>query len=327
MKVTLPQDTSIGKMIDKNLINDLINLAVKTSYNLAYEFDDMGAVPLMIITGRDEYEKNISPFIIPIQIEIHGRKSLAIDLRPYVSSAAVSKMDYSTDKLFDGKIITGRQLFSALSLIVTAFYSKTIITQDYGNINNIRKYVSMGMSYLMALMITRSMTLTPDENRAVQITLCRHFLLASGLDEDKIFDVVVKIMTHVDSEVVEKVLDRLDSTTDTDIDTLSRQLSRCIETDLLDSFIDDPIIMITIFGKIRFDMNASKNISIALESFPALISLYYGLTRNITNKKEVFSALLSQNKKAFEIDEFVRTVGIDITRLLLNDQKSGLFHV
>jgi len=108
---------TLGAFLDKDKLEASINsYLAKTNDNLAYEFKE-GRTKLIIITGKNDLEKDIDLFQHPLIFKtVRGDDAIALDMRPYMKSKLddmVTVHEKLQDK-YNGELQLQRLIFTKL---------------------------------------------------------------------------------------------------------------------------------------------------------------------------------------------------------------------
>lgn len=318
-----PYQTTFGKLISTSSLEKELNLLVisfkevnKTDLSYGIKFNNL--IPI-IITGKTNEERNISPFIFPYTFKDgNGRFFIAIDVREYVNVKSLTPEMKNYDELVSaiGRIDNLAMLLR-LSKIMSEFYNGTFNTVPYDD--TLYLYSS-----LFVTNINNIAKLTPIEELEIRTlsSLHAHQLLRETPmeknDEMLLTTKIMKILriNHKDLDSVKGVLCEYMYFNYNKTEEESRKLNSLLEIagdyvpDDKRKFFSSPIF-INQLQNMWYGPCKQSAVLVAFECLPMFIALVEAAMKNTTFKASRLTAILNRFTKVVKFDNYIRTLNIN----------------
>lgn len=296
----IPYGTELGATIPIDGIReDIKRYLVVADSNLNYEYL-LDNLDLIILTGYNEYEKEIPSFTYPLMIEYRHTKYLVIDCRKYVSSIS--------DQPLNVKDIT-RDNTSLKFLINTSI----IIDYSDGNSGLFRDIVGntgVAFSFFMSNVINNIILLNPLEKVKVELVAFYYYNLLNGVtDSETILTRINRIKLSIPLTYREANSILKDTFFDKDYDVTLRGLLSMLR-DAVDDENKKKYISYEVFvnslGGAWYGPGTNEALVIACECVPLWTSICYTLFKEVVYNKSRLGSLMLKNSRNINGVELVK---------------------
>jgi len=298
--MTIPYGTELGATIPIDGIReDIKRYLVVADSNLNYEYL-LDNLDLIILTGYNEYEKEIPSFTYPLMIEYRHTKYLVIDCRKYVSSIS--------DQPLNVKDIT-RDNTSLKFLINTSI----IIDYSDGNSGLFRDIIGntgVAFSFFMSNVINNIILLNPLEKVKVELVAFYYYNLLNGVtDSETILTRINRIKLSIPLTYREANSILKDTFFDKDYDVTLRGLLSMLR-DAVDDENKKKYISYEVFvnslGGAWYGPGTNEALVIACECVPLWTSICYTLFKEVVYNKSRLGSLMLKNSRNINGVELVK---------------------
>lgn len=296
----IPYGTELGATIPIDGIReDIKRYLVVADSNLNYEYL-LDNLDLIILTGYNEYEKEIPSFTYPLMIEYRHTKYLVIDCRKYVSSIS--------DQPLNVKDIT-RDNTSLKFLINTSI----IIDYSDGNSGLFRDIIGntgVAFSFFMSNVINNIILLNPLEKVKVELVAFYYYNLLNGVtDSETILTRINRIKLSIPLTYREANSILKDTFFDKDYDVTLRGLLSMLR-DAVDDENKKKYISYEVFvnslGGAWYGPGTNEALVIACECVPLWTSICYTLFKEVVYNKSRLGSLMLKNSRNINGVELVK---------------------
>lgn len=308
MIIVDPYLTSYGKTLNKEKPKkDIMKYLITTDVlDLSYGYRTGNEVQLVFITGRNNDEKDILPFVYPIIVtDVRNKTIIAVDLRRFTK-------DVDSEILADRiKDTTNAELYILLAMVMSDF-----LMEDYTVYRKLFNSIAASYSVVTTHIISAHTPLSVVEKVHVEVAAAYYanLLLTPGkkyLDyKDAIMARIsnIKFSVPADKRLIRNVVDNIkleDELTIYGLIDVCKQLISEDKRDLIDNKV-----YISILSGMWFGTSALDLLTAGQECMPLWISIIYTTLSSMVYAKSKLTSVLDKQAKAIDAKTYVNTISL-----------------
>jgi hypothetical protein len=300
-------DGTLGSITDtKKIVSDLTNYLIKHTEPLNYEIVE-DKTRVVLITGKNEEEKQITPFQHPIVFKDHkGRTTIAADLRLYMKNNLdnmINVTDYLADR-YNGMLEIRRVIFNKIML---------------DGHTNLFAYVNKNLNLGLSSVVGTSVSLMVYDRDILDIASVAtsiHYA-TMDMDEDKKIDIMDVIdllpQTYVKRLLRGDLVDLKNRLISTEIilpsryaDDLINNIKTLSPNDRVKGLTVD--MLIQGLSRTFYGLNSKELALGMLEHKPTYFSIYYAVLTEGINSRSTMRKILDSRKAIIKTKETIKVL-------------------
>jgi len=307
-----PYKTTYGKNINTSkLVTELTKYYIENgSVNLGYEFATNGDCDYLLVSGKNDDEKELPLWDHPIVVTMHNNnKFIAVDLRRYLNiTGDVSELTDSV-KDINGFIFT----------MLRAMLMMDVVNEDYSALKDIEKNLASAFAMWISDTINSAIGLNPIEKLNVELAAGYYFYIMMLNRDPESEDLRMiayklsktKLSLPSSLKSIESVVANLDGNIDS-IDGLIGNI-RIVLGEPKNKLIDLNML-VNIIANSWFGPNGSESVLMSLEHYPTFVAMVYvNLNSKIYKRSRIAMSLDKNNNKikgkdiAASVDKYIKS--------------------
>ena len=304
-----PYNTGYGSLLNVKPIKDKIlkYLIDADNDNLNYEYTNMDNHRLVIITGKNDSEKELPIWTFPMLLEtISGDKVVAIDIRKYVKNVTEDIM-YISDIVKDKGSVD--------FLILAARLVGELDEGNYGIIKNIERSIVTAFSIWISDSLNSAVMLNPVEKVKLEV-ICAVYgyrmFMSESIERSDIEVLKAKISKTklslpMSIKTVGDIIDKLDYKIDT-LDDLVKNIKLGLDSEKLE--VINKNVMLSTLSSSWYGVGAGETVMIAVENLPLLVSMIYSAMENKSYKRNKIATILNRNNRKIDGKTMINSINI-----------------
>lgn len=300
-------ETTYGKVINKNrIVKEIRDYVLQENLAFNYEYQDTPNAKLVLITGYNKEEKDLTIFDHPLIFQgLKDEYFVAVDVRKFLKIDSEEQPmrleEYVKDQAgFDFSILRG--------LLTIDF-----INHDYGNLRQIYGGISLSYAGVITTLLNIYIKLNPDEKVMVELA-CAYFSSCLFHDlndvDDNLSNILARVSNYKYSGPLTKntVFKTLESVSIKDQTIYS--LISCIQQVLPEekaNILNDSIL-VNLLSNIWYGPGGNESLIIGLEHLPTWIAVVYVSIANMTYKRARLSNMLNMYSKQIDNKGYIKEI-------------------
>lgn len=306
-----PYATTYGRMTNKEgIAKDLLKyITLNSNDQLSYEFITGSNTKLVLITGKNQDEKELGIFNFPIIVEdFKKNKHVCIDLRYYLRDVTGKDGVFKLEPYF-------KDTSACHFLINTGLIIADMIEDNYVAYRKHFNTITMCYSMLLTSLVSFVVNLTPVEKVDLEISLSyfANLLLIPVKDrEDHLPSIRARLYNGKFSiptgkKVVDTVLDKCSiyiGKNELDYPILVSFIKAILPDEKKDLITEK--VIISVLSNLWYGHGSNETIIIGLECMPVWIALIISALSDGTYKRSRLSTVLDKFSRNINKNEFVK---------------------
>lgn len=308
MIIVDPYLTSYGKTLNKEKAQkEVLKYLITTDVeDLSYGYKTGNEVELVFITGRNNDEKDIPPFVYPILIkDVRNKPIIAVDLRKFTKE---SDSDILAERLKD---TANGEFYILLAMVMADFY-----TEDYGTFRKLFNNLAGGYAVLTSFIINSITPLSVVEKVQIEVAAAYYanLLLTPGKDYLDYQDAVIarisniKFQVPADKKLIKGVVERIkleDELTVYGLVDICKQLVSEDKKPMIENKV-----YISLLSNMWFGLNSLDILAAGEESMPVWIAIMFSSLSNMVFAKARLTTILEKNARTVDNKEYVKVMSL-----------------